>query len=398
MSELARLRFIPFRRSDLLQMCLHDAGITAPLRTDLTAAWTIIEAHFRAEFADIKDRMKSSYAPLDPDSDMRTVASSAIGGDKPAPLAPAIESMLQRANYERATEAEVRQAFATESLFHIKLYVDFDDFEEVLLYYRGSRPAQEQVKRWFGLKKVQIDFTLLERVVVYIRFKEDIDVDSTLGGCRPGSTMLKLFQNVPDADAEMLFPNTRVMMQPRDKWMIGIPALITGGLTFSTKLGATLVLLGSLFGFWFGVHSEPVELGRTEVLVLLAGIATLVTYFWKQFSKFRKRKLKYTEALTRNLYFKLLDNNTGVLLRLLDEAEDSECKECLLAYSYLLQAAEPISAAELDSRIEAWLAKDWECRIDFEVNDALAKLQHLGLVQQEGGFWSLANGKESVCD
>lgn len=387
MADPARLRFIPFRRIDLLQMSLNDVGMTDPLRADLMDAWAIIQAHFRAEFAGLKEQMKSSYAPLDPDCDLRTITCSAADGHAPDNLASAIEAILQRANYERATESAVKKAFATESLFHIKLYVDFADFEEVLLYYRGTRPAQEEVKRWFGLQKKQIDFILLERVVIYIRFKENIDVDSTLGGCRPGSTMLKLFQDVPDADAEMLFPNTRVMMQPKDKWLIGIPALIAGGLTVSTKLGATLVLLGSLVGFWFGVHSEPVHLGRTEVLVLLAGILALVTYFWKQLSKFRKRKLKYTEALTRNLYFKLLDNNTGVLLRLLDEAEDSECKECLLAYSYLLQAGGPISAVELDRRIEAWLERDWDCRIDFEVGDALCKLQHLGLVCQEGSNW-----------
>jgi hypothetical protein len=207
--------------------------------------------------------------------------------------------------------------------------------------------------------------------------------------------MLKLFQNVPDADVEMLFPNTRVGMRRIDKLMIGIPALISGGLTFSTKLGTTLVLLGSVFGFWLGLYSEPVELGRAEVLVLLAGIVALITYLWKQFSSFRKRKLKYTEALTRNLYFKLLDNNAGVLFRILDDAEESECKESLLAYSFLLQAAEPVTAIELDKRIETWLASEWECRLDFDIEDALEKLCQLNLAVTDGASWQVADREKS---
>jgi hypothetical protein len=30
---------------------------------------------------------------------------------------------------------------------------------------------------------------------------------------------------------------------------------------------------------------------------------------------------------------------------------------------------------ELDAAVETWLAKDWDCEIDFEVDDALAKLE-----------------------
>ena len=82
-------------------------------------------------------------------------------------------------------------------------------------------------------------------------------------------------------------------------------------------------LLGSLLGFWLGLSSERVELNKTTVLALLADLGALGGYLWKQFSSFRNRKLRFTQALTENLYFKLLDNNAGVLYRVLDDAEDS---------------------------------------------------------------------------
>jgi hypothetical protein len=199
--------------------------------------------------------------------------------------------------------------------------------------------------------------------------------------------MLKLFQNVPGADLEMLFPNTRVGMRLLDKLLIGVPAVISGGIVFTTKLGATLVLLASLLGFWLGTHSEPVTLDKRAALVLLAGVGALGGYLWKQYSSFRNRKLKYTQALTENLYFKLLDNNTGVLLRIIDDAEDSECKESLLAYYFLLAAGGISTPAELDAQIENWFANRWQCRLDFEIDDALGKLQQLGLATVEGNYW-----------
>ena len=60
----------------------------------------------------------------------------------------------------------------------------------------------------------------------------------------------------------------------KDKLLIGIPALVSGGVVLTTKMGATLVLLGSLLGFWLGVSSEPVTLDRTAVLALMAGLAS----------------------------------------------------------------------------------------------------------------------------
>ena len=334
----------------------------------------------------MKQQLKDAYAPLDPDADTRAAA-GLDGQDDGVELVSTIEQIFTRANYVKITKQDMQRAFHSASLFHVRLYVDINDFEEVLLYYRGAEQREEEMRSWFGLRRKTVRFINYERVVLYMRFKEGIDPDSTLGDCRPGSTMLKLFQNVPDADLEMLFPNTRIGMRVLDKLMIGIPAVVSGAVVLSTKLGATLVLLGSLVGFWLGVNSEQVEIDRGALLALLAGVGALVAYLWKQFSKFRNRKLKYTQALTENLYFKLLDNNAGVLYRILDDAEESECKESLLAYYFLLAQGEPMTAADLDSAIETWFAQRWECRLNFEIDDALFKLQQLGLASCTGERW-----------
>ncbi len=155
----------------------------------------------------------------------------------------------------------------------------------------------------------------------------------------------------------------------------------------TTKLGATVVLLGSLLGFWFGLSSDPVTLDKSSIIVLAAGMGALVGYLLKQVSSFRNRKLKFTQALTENLYFKLLDNNAGVLYRVLDEAEESECKESLLAYYFLLEFGGAMTSAELDASIEEWFAQQWNCTLDFEIDDALAKLADLGLARCAEERW-----------
>ena len=77
------------------------------------------------------------------------------------------------------------------------------------------------------------------------------------------------------------------------------------------------------------------------------------------------------QELTRNLYFRNMDNNAGVFYRIANDAEEEECKEALLAYYFLLVSDHPLSGTELDRSIERWLESRWKCQIDFEIDDAL---------------------------
>ena len=342
--------------------------------------------HYR--FHQVKEALKAAYATLDPDADTRVLPENVESDQDFRSL---LENLLEKANYERISEQDLNQAMQESSLFNVRLHVDFQDFSEVLLFCRGESTKQQTVSSWFGLRKTEIEFINYERVVVYIRFKDDRSMmRGKLSESKPGLTLLKLFRNVPKADLEMLFPNTRVRMRTIDKVLIGVPAAISGGIVLTTKLGATLILLGSLLGFWLGLSKDPVELNQGSMTVLFAGIAALGGYLWKQFNSFKNRKMAFTQALTENLYFKNLDNNAGVFHRLIDEAEEEENKEAILAYVFLLTSLQPMAQSELDKRIEQWMQSIWQCTIDFEIDDALQKLMQLQLVQmQEGKYTAL---------
>jgi hypothetical protein len=377
-------RFIPFRQADIVRMCLQENQLRGQ-EEDFRQLCHMLGSVFHFEFHRVVEALKDSYAPVDPDADTRS-----IGDDKSSAgfeFVELLNGLLEKANYEPISKDELNQALTESSMFRIRLHVDFDDFSEVLLFCRGVSQRRETLKSFFGLIKKPIDFTNYDRVVLYLRFGDDYD--RSKGGrsvVKPGATLLKLFQNVPRADLEMLFPNTEVRMRLIDKLVIGVPAAVSGGVVLTTRLGASLVVLGSLFGFWLGLSSEPARLDKTALVALFAGLAALGGYLWKQFSNFNNRKIRFMQALTQSLYFKNLDNNAGVFHRLANDAEEEECKEAVLAYFFLLINEQGMSREALDNRIEQWLADKWQCSINFEIGDALNKLITLQLVTESDGL------------
>ncbi len=391
-------RFIPFRKHDIVEMCLQDNRL--PGQEDLFRHLNyVLGSIFHFEFHKVIESLKDAYAPIDPDSDTRLYKHAKQQSDinPNINLVELLQGLLEKANYKRVSEADLNQAMNKSSLFKIRLHVDFDDFSEALLFCRGETIRQETVSQWFGLRSREIEFINYDRVVVFIRFREDYErTKHQLPACRPGSTLLKLFQNVPRADLEMLFPNTRVRMRTIDKLLIGIPAVVSGGIVLTTKLGASLVLLGSLFGFWLGLSSQPVELNKAALIALFAGLVAVGGYLWKQFNNFKNRKLRFMQALTQNLYFKNLDNNAGVFYRLANDAEEEECKEAMLAYYFLLVTQQPLSRPELDIKIQDWLSSKWNCVTNFEIDDALEKLVTLGLVEESNGKLTALTIEQSI--
>lgn len=377
---LKRLRFIPYRKHDIVEMCLRNQQSNINPQ-QFKKLCQMLSSIFHFEFYQVTESMKNIYASVNPDSDTRDIGLTDKSGN--IEFVNLLGGLLEKANYERISEAELNRAMSEESLFKIRLHVDFNDFSEVLLFCRGETLRKETISNFFGLFSKEISFINYDRVVVYLRFNDDFVPESGLEDYfSPGATVLKLFQNVPKADLEMLFPNTRVRMRTLDKLLIGIPAAISGGIVITTKLGATLVLIGSLLGFWLGFSSQPVEINATVIVALFAGLAAFGGYLWKQFSNFKNRKLKFMQTLTQNLYFKNLDNNAGVFHRLADDAEEEECKEAILAYSFLLSSPDGLTKEGLDNKIESWFHEQWQCTVDFEIDDALNKLLSLGLIEK----------------
>ncbi|QEQ96616.1 TMEM143 family protein [Neptunomonas concharum] len=395
--KIEPLRFIPFRKSDVVEMCLAKGGLDKAQRQQFRALYRLIERHFHLEFHERVESLKDSFAHINPDADTLKVDLPSTLPIDCEPFATQLSSLLEKANFERIDEQTLQLALSRDSLFKVRLAVDMHDFADVLLYARGKQEREETLSTLFGLRKQTIRFINYERVAIYIRLNEHLDIDRQKQfNLQPGGIVLKLFKNVPEADLEMLFPNTEIRMRLIDKVLIGVPAAISGGIVISTKLGGTLLLLASLFGFWLGLHNQPVELDKAALIALFAGFGALGSYLWKQFNTFKNRKLKFVQSLTQNLYFKNLDNNAGVFHRLIDDAEEEECKEAILAYYFLLTSERKLTKPELDGLIEQWFKEKWRCTINFEIEDALHKLKKLGLVQENHDGYLTATALEQA--
>jgi hypothetical protein len=382
-------RFIPFRKTSIVTMCTDE--LPAEERGSFRTFTELLASLLHHEFRTRLEALKDTYYPFNPDTDTRTLVELSPTEREAAQqrLVDELTALAEDANFERISSDDLDRAFVEESLMKVRLEADFDDFEQVVFYRRGERTRQEEVKHVFGLRPRTIKFTNYAKVLVYVKFKNAAhfeakgkDVDHL--PFKPGSTIIKLFQDVPRADLEMLFPNARVRMRLIDKLLIGVPAVVSGIIVVVTKLIASLIPVLLLLGFWFGVRKDPVQLDQGQLVALGAGLAAFGGYLVRQYTKFKNRKIQFMKALTENLYFRNLDNDAGVFHHLLDAAEEEEVKEAVLAYHFLRAAGRPLTAAELDRRIEDWFAREWEAAFDFEVNDGVSKLRRLQLVDDDG--------------
>lgn len=381
-------RFIPFRKTSIVSMCADE--VATEERESFEGFAELLASLLHHEFRGRLETLKDAYHPFNPDADTRTIVELSADERHAAQerLVEELSALAEAANFERISTEDLNKAFEEESLMKVKLVADFDDFEQVLFYRRGEHQASEQVKQLFGLRKRTVEFVNYAKVLVYVKFKDAAYFEAA--GKKvdalpftPGATIIKLFQDVPSADLEMLFPNARVAMRGIDKLLIGVPAVISGVIVLVTKVLAALLPVLLLLGFWLGVHRQPVELNKGQLLALVAGLAAFGGYVARQIGTFKNRKIQFMKALSENLYFRNLDNDAGVFHHLLDSAEEEEVKEAVLAYHFLRAAGQPLTEEELDQRIEGWFASRWDAVFDFEVDDGVGKLRRMRLVDED---------------
>ncbi len=97
------------------------------------------------------------------------------------------------------------------------------------------------------------------------------------------------------------------------------------------------------------------------------------------------------------MYFKGLANNESVLTYIVDMAEGQEVKEAICAYVFILQSPTPVSEEQVDDQIEQWLTQTFAIDIDFEVDDALGKLEKMNLLHtDENGFLTVKDVKSAL--
>lgn len=398
LEQTGRERFIPLTRFALLDRLARASGQDAvqspawPGFVRRLAAWRHMEHRDRLM------RLKERYLPFSPDRDtvrILTFTDSEMDRIRTEFVAD-VTSLLERANYERITEQDLERFLSERSPYGLQLDVDLSEYEEILLYSRGSaveKHVERDIKKLY-LGKTEHEVPVFLRLFMLVKLKTEKDrlaeimrdegLDEKKAERRLRSLRkhlpkeasyehiyLKLFKRIPQVDLEMLFPNTKVSFKPLDKIRLGITA---GGGTAAGVFGAATKVMAA---------ANPVTLS-----IALAGLAGVI---FRQVMSFFNTRNQYMMVLAQNLFFHNLANNRGVLTLLVDRAEEEDIKEDLLLYAFF--GAHPLTSdglGQVKSNIEAFVEQETGKRLDYDLHDTLDRLKADGLLlESDNGTVSL---------
>jgi hypothetical protein len=386
-----RERFIPVSRyglrAKLVDMLAESGGDARAWgrALDCLAAWRHQEHRQRLL------GLLENYLPFSPDSDtahLIELDEKARDRTRQAFVA-GIEKALVQANFVRLSKEDVQRLLIERSPYGLHLHVDLTEFDEALLYYRGTGiVVREERNPWrLYLTKERLEIPVFQRLFLLLKLKPDetriAEIMAATGANRDRAARIlrkarahlplgvssdhiyvKMFKRIPQIDLEMLFPNTKIAFHPVDKLKLMVTA---GGGTVAGVAGTATKLLAA-----------------TNPFTLAFGIAGLSAVVFRQVMKFFNTRNRYMMVLAQNLYFCTLANNHGALTLIADRAEEEDVKEDMLLYAFL--ARHPLkydALKETRDEVTRFLKERCGVSVDYDAEDALRRLLADGLVRSD---------------
>jgi hypothetical protein len=368
--------FIPLEQGDLIELLCADRALTADEREQFRALCERVAAAYHAEYHRRLRELKASYAPFDPDADKPLVPLSAEQRQhRLNDLYSDFAWLLEQAHFRHLSREAIEPVLDSASAFGIRMDVDFSAFEHLAIFARGDAWQMRTLRRWWGLgREVEVEVPVFRRLVLVLKLRQHPRLK---GAVDTEHVFLKIFKDIPKLDVMMLLPGARVRLTALDRGRIGMPLVGGLALTLYNLLGDLLQAVQNL------LLSPSAAWGLAA-----AGLG----YGYKSFYGYQQTKQRYHLTLTQSLYFQNLDSNAGVLTRLLDEAEEQECRTAVLAYFCLWRFAGPAGATadDLDASMEMYLDRYADVPLLCQRGEALEKLRKLGLAEEhEGRFRAL---------
>ncbi len=396
-----RDRFIPLRKSDLVAALLAQSGFCAGQEQAFRQFARTLGAIFHHHFFEELDRLREAYFDFDPEV---SPAGHAPADDLDAAyrrLCDEFVRVVTEANFVEIPRDVIASAFGEHAVVRVKIKVPVEDFREVRMFRRGDHTETIEIPYLFGLRSRRVEVEVYDDVVLMVATRPDgaaakpRKIGRWRNGdgrrkskIRAGAVLFKYFRHIARGDLEALFPNVRVVMSVFDQLALGVPAVV-GGVPIMLKLASTLTVLFAVIGFYLGVHGTLHDNDTQQALAALSGLFALGAFVLRQWGNFHRQSLIHQKQVTDNIYFRNVNNNTGIFNYLIGEAEEQDWKEALLAYYGLLTATAPLTREALGARIEAQLTEIFGLRVAFGRDDALKKLAELGLLREADGRFAV---------
>jgi hypothetical protein len=393
-----RDRFIPVRSSELVEALADSAA--APYASALNSVFRLLSALLHYEAHQRLDRLKALYDPIDPDAPQSRRDES--GGAFEA-FEAALVAELTRANFAEIDPMSVQTRDATRQLTGLNIKPSLAGIRRIRYFARGARSEEVAVRSWAGLRKQKLSAEIMSDVVVLVGFKPETEIgraDRTAfanmrRGVRPGAAIVKHFRNVAAPELVTLHPGAKPSMLRRDQVFLAAPAVATG-VPVLLNLWPALVVLFAVIAAFFGAQGVIEENELKRAVAALSGLAAVGAFVMRQRLKYEATNLRYQKRLADTVYFRNLANNSGVLDLLVGAGEEQDAKEALLAYWALSRAGQTMRKEEIDASAETFLCERFGFVVDFDIIDALTKLEQRGLVSRNGDVYAAVDPADAL--
>ncbi|KAF5725593.1 Disease resistance protein [Tripterygium wilfordii] len=171
---------------------------------------------------------------------------------------------------------------------------------------------------------------------------------------------VKHFKNIPMADLEIVLPEKKNPgLTPMD-WLKFLVSAVVG--------------LVAVF--------SSIEMPKADLWVNFAILSTVVGYIAKTYFTFQQNMAAYQNLITQSMYDKQLDSGRGTLLHLCDDVIQQEVKEVIISFFILMEQGKA-TLEDLDLRCEDLIREEFGESCNFDVDDAVQKLEKLGIVARD---------------
>ncbi|KAK3183913.1 hypothetical protein Dsin_031199 [Dipteronia sinensis] len=222
-----------------------------------------------------------------------------------------------------------------------ELYVERHRLENMELSFRNL------------LSKVTIQEPTFDRmIVVYRRASSKLKAERGI--------YVKHFKNIPMADMEIVLPEKKNPGLTPTDWVKFLASAVVG--------------LVAVF--------SSVSVPTADVWVIIAVLSTVIGYCAKTYFTFQQNFAVYQNLITQSMYDKQLDSGKGTLLHLCDDVIQQEVKEVIISFFILMEQGKA-TLQDLDLRCEELIKEEFGESCNFDVDDAVQKLEKLSIVARD---------------
>ncbi|GAB2278337.1 hypothetical protein Dimus_013020 [Dionaea muscipula] len=216
------------------------------------------------------------------------------------------------------------------------------------------------------LSKVTIQEPTFEKIIIMYRL-DATTLDSADLNSR--GIYVKHFRHIPMADMEIvLLEKENPGLTPLD-WVKFLVSAVIGLVTVLTQLLKA----------------------NANIRVIATVGSGVIGYCAKTYFTFQSNLSNYQNLITQSMYDKQLDSGRGTLLHLCDDVIQQEVKEVIISFFILTQQG-GATRQDLDRRCEEFIQSQFNESCNFDVDDAIQKLEKLGIVTVDN------NGQYSCVD